>query len=65
MHHDPSHSDEHETEVHETEVHETVRAVHPDGEIDDPIGSDVTVYQSLAVKLRELIGRSLEEKPVV
>ena len=37
----------------------------PDGEIDDPIGSDVTVYQSLAVKLREFIGRRLEEKPVV
>jgi protein-tyrosine-phosphatase len=39
-----------------------VVTLNPDGDIDDPIGSDVTVYQSLAGQLQTLIERRLEER---
>lgn len=39
-----------------------VVTLNPDGDIDDPIGSDVTVYQSLAGQLQTLIEKRLEER---
>ena len=42
-----------------------VATLDPRGDIDDPIGSDVTVYQDLAGQLRSLIERRLEEKPLL
>ncbi|HEY8750862.1 MAG TPA: Sua5/YciO/YrdC/YwlC family protein [Tepidisphaeraceae bacterium] len=41
---------------------EKVATLDPDGDIDDPIGGDVTLYQHLASQLRELIQRRLEER---
>ncbi len=43
---------------------EKVHTLDPDGDIDDPIGSDVEVYRSLAVHLNKLIGKRLDENPV-
>lgn len=42
-----------------------VATLDPRGDIDDPIGSDVTVYQDLAGQLRTLIERRLEEKTLL
>jgi tRNA threonylcarbamoyl adenosine modification protein (Sua5/YciO/YrdC/YwlC family) len=42
-----------------------VATLDPRGDIDDPIGSDVTVYQDLAGQLRNLIEKRLEEKPLL
>jgi hypothetical protein len=41
---------------------EKVDTLDPRGDIDDPIGSDVTVYQDLAGQLRKLIEIRLQEK---
>jgi hypothetical protein len=41
---------------------EKVQTLNPDGEIDDPIGSDVGVYKDLAVQLQNLIEKRLNEK---
>jgi len=41
---------------------EKVATLDPDGDIDDPIGGGVTLYQHLASQLRELIQRRLEER---
>jgi protein-tyrosine phosphatase len=41
---------------------EKVATLDPDGDIDDPIGGDVRLYQDLAGQLRQLIQRRLEEK---
>lgn len=37
----------------------------PDGDIDDPIGGDVSLYQSLAGQLKILIEQRLTERPVI
>lgn len=42
-----------------------VATLDPRGDIDDPIGSDVSVYQDLAGQLRSLIERRLEEKTLL
>lgn len=42
-----------------------VDTLDPLGDIDDPIGSDVTVYQDLAGQLRGLIERRLQEKTLL
>jgi protein-tyrosine phosphatase len=42
-----------------------VETLDPDGDIDDPIGSDLAVYKELAGQLTTLIERRLEERPVV
>ena len=42
-----------------------VQTLNPDGDIDDPIGSDITVYKELAGELQNLIQRRLEEKAIV
>jgi tRNA threonylcarbamoyl adenosine modification protein (Sua5/YciO/YrdC/YwlC family) len=42
-----------------------VATLDPRGDIDDPIGSDVTVYQDLAGQLRGLIERRLQEKTLL
>lgn len=42
-----------------------VATLDPRGDIDDPIGSDVTVYQDLAGQLRTLIERRLQEKTLL
>ena len=34
----------------------------PEGDIDDPIGGELALYQTLAVELRALIEKRLEEK---
>jgi protein-tyrosine-phosphatase len=34
----------------------------PEGDIDDPIGGELALYQTLAVQLRNLIEKRLEEK---
>ena len=44
---------------------EKVATLDPRGDIDDPIGSDVTVYQDLAGQLRDLIERRLQEKTLL
>jgi protein-tyrosine phosphatase len=41
---------------------EKVATLDPAGDIDDPIGGDVRLYQTLAGQLRNLIQRRLEEK---
>jgi protein-tyrosine phosphatase len=41
---------------------EKVATLDPEGDIEDPIGSDVAVYQDLAGQLRKLIERRLDEK---
>ena len=41
---------------------EKVATLDPSGDIDDPIGSDVRIYQDLAGQLRKLIEQRLEEK---
>jgi len=41
---------------------EKVATLDPSGDIDDPIGGDVRLYQDLAGQLRQLIQRRLEEK---
>jgi protein-tyrosine phosphatase len=42
-----------------------VLTLNPDADIDDPIGSDITVYKELAGDLQKLIMRRLEEKSIV
>jgi L-threonylcarbamoyladenylate synthase len=42
-----------------------VLTLNPDGDIEDPIGSDVSVYKELAGQLQKLIQRRLEEKAIV
>jgi protein-tyrosine phosphatase len=42
-----------------------VQTLNPDGDIDDPIGSDVSVYKELAGQLQHLVQRRLEEKSIV
>ena len=42
-----------------------VDTLDPDGDIEDPIGSDVAVYRQLAGHLSALIERRLAERPVV
>ncbi|CAA9376068.1 MAG: Low molecular weight protein tyrosine phosphatase [uncultured Phycisphaerae bacterium] len=42
-----------------------VATLDPRGDIDDPIGSDVTVYQDLAGQLRGLIERRLQEQTLL
>jgi len=42
-----------------------VQTLNPDGDIDDPIGSEVSVYKDLAGQLQGLIQRRLEEKTIV
>jgi protein-tyrosine phosphatase len=42
-----------------------VMTLNPDGEIDDPIGSDLGVYKELAGELQKLVQRRLEEKAVI
>ncbi len=44
---------------------EKVATLDPRGDIDDPIGSDVTVYQDLAGQLRKLIETRLQEKTLL
>ena len=44
---------------------EKVATLDPRGDIDDPIGSDVTVYQDLAGQLRKLIESRLQEKTLL
>jgi L-threonylcarbamoyladenylate synthase len=44
---------------------EKVDTLDPRGDIDDPIGSDVTVYQDLAGQLRKLIETRLQEKTLL
>ena len=44
---------------------EKVATLDPRGDIDDPIGSDVGVYQDLAGQLRHLIEQRLEEKTLL
>jgi protein-tyrosine phosphatase len=39
-----------------------VQTLSPDGEIEDPIGSDIAVYRELAVKLQDLIDKRLSDK---
>ena len=41
-----------------------VDTLDPAGDIDDPIGSDLTVYKQLAGQLTTLIERRLEERPI-
>ncbi len=36
----------------------------PAGDIDDPIGGDVKLYRDLAVQLKQLINKRLEEQPI-
>jgi len=43
---------------------ERTATLDPGGDIDDPIGSDVAVYQELAGQLRPLIERRLKEKVI-
>ena len=40
---------------------EKTMMLNPAGEIDDPIGSDVTVYESLSHTMRDLIDQRLDE----
>ena len=42
-----------------------VATLDPAGDIDDPIGSDLSVYKQLAGQLATLIERRLEERPIV
>ncbi len=42
-----------------------VDTLDPAGDIDDPIGSDLAVYQQLAGQLTTLIERRLEERPIL
>jgi L-threonylcarbamoyladenylate synthase len=42
-----------------------VATLDPNGDIDDPIGSDLAVYKQLAGQLTTLIERRLEERPIV
>ena len=42
-----------------------VDTLDPAGDIDDPIGSDLSVYKQLAGQLTTLIERRLEERPIV
>jgi protein-tyrosine phosphatase len=44
---------------------EKVATLDPRGDIDDPIGSDVTVYQDLAGQLRKLIENRLQEQTLL
>jgi L-threonylcarbamoyladenylate synthase len=44
---------------------EKTYSLDPRGDIDDPIGGDITLYQELAVHLHDLIERRLEEKSLV
>jgi protein-tyrosine phosphatase len=44
---------------------EKVATLDPRGDIDDPIGSDVAVYQDLAGQLRKLIESRLQEKTLL
>lgn len=44
---------------------EKVSTLDPRGDIDDPIGSDVTVYKNLAGELKKLIENRLEEKTLL
>ena len=44
---------------------ERVAGLDPDRDIDDPIGGDQALYQELAVQLRELIERRLQEKSLL
>jgi protein-tyrosine phosphatase len=39
-----------------------VQTLSPDGDIEDPIGSDIAVYRELAVELRKLIDKQLSDK---
>ena len=36
----------------------------PDGEIEDPIGSHISVYQEVAGQLKKLIAQRLQEMPL-
>ena len=40
---------------------EKVATLDPTGDIDDPIGGDIALYQNLAGKLQELIEKRLQE----
>jgi tRNA threonylcarbamoyl adenosine modification protein (Sua5/YciO/YrdC/YwlC family) len=44
---------------------EKVHTLNPEGDIEDPIGSDVSVYQKLAGQLQGLIEQRLNEKGVI
>jgi L-threonylcarbamoyladenylate synthase len=44
---------------------EKTKTLDPSGDIDDPIGGDITLYQELAVHLQELIEKRLSEKALV
>jgi hypothetical protein len=37
----------------------------PSGDIDDPIGGDITLYQELAAHLQDLIEKRLSEKDLL
>ena len=41
-----------------------VVTLNPEGDIDDPIGSDSSVYQELAGQLRGYIEKRLQEQPI-
>jgi len=41
-----------------------VHTLDPDGDIEDPIGSDLAVYKSLAVQLTALIEKRLDERKI-
>jgi protein-tyrosine phosphatase len=44
---------------------EKTHTLDPAGDIEDPIGGDITLYQELAVHLQELIEKRLSETPLV
>lgn len=44
---------------------EKVTPLNPDGDIADPVGSDLTTYRKVASQLKSLIERRLDEMPVV
>jgi L-threonylcarbamoyladenylate synthase len=44
---------------------EKTQTLDPRGDIDDPIGGDITLYQELAVHLKDLIQRRLSEKDLL
>jgi protein-tyrosine phosphatase len=41
---------------------EKTMTLDPDGDIDDPIGGDLVLYQQLASYMRELLDKRLDEK---
>ena len=40
---------------------EKVSTLDADGDIEDPIGSDLSVYKDLAEKMKDIIGRRIDE----